>query len=82
MRAERESPSQLHMLRSQFPPQSECLAALSADQTLSERRPFHPFTIELSGGQRFEVDHPHVLADHDGLAFFLAPRRIFYLCDH
>ncbi len=51
-------------------------------ETLSERRPFHPFTIELSGGQRFEVDHPHALAYRDGLAFFLAPGRIPYWFDH
>src|SRR5437867_1622182 len=45
-------------------------------ETLSERRLFHPFTIELTGGQRFEVDHPHALAYRDGLAFFLTPGRI------
>ena len=36
MRAEREVLSLLHILQPQVHPQSECLAALSADQTLSE----------------------------------------------
>ena len=48
----------------------------------SERRPFHPFTIELIDGQRFEVDHPLALAYRDGLASFLAPGRIPYWFDH
>ena len=49
---------------------------------LTERRPFHPFTIELTDGQRFEIDHPLVLAYRDGLATFLAPGRIPYWFDH
>ena len=36
MRAEREALSLIHFLRAQGQPQSEWLAALSADQTLSE----------------------------------------------
>ena len=36
MRVEREALSLLHILRAQVHPQSECLAALSADQTLSD----------------------------------------------
>ena len=36
LQAERESLSLHHILRSQVHPQSECLAALSADQTLSD----------------------------------------------
>ena len=51
-------------------------------EKLSEFRPFQPFTIELAGGKRLEVDHPHALAYRDGLAFFLAPGRIPYWFDH
>ena len=36
LRAEREAQSLIHFLRGQGQPQSEWLAALSADQTLSE----------------------------------------------
>ena len=36
LRAEREALSLLHFLRDQVQPQSEWLAALSADQTLSD----------------------------------------------
>ena len=51
-------------------------------EMLSERRPFHPFAVELTDGQRFEVDHPLALAYRDGLAFFLAPGKIPYWFDH
>ena len=51
-------------------------------ETLSERRPFHPFTIELTDGQRFEVDHPHALAYRNGLASFLAPGGAPIWFDH
>ncbi len=51
-------------------------------EKLSDLRPFHPFTIELSGGQRFEVDHPHALAYRDGLAFYIAPGGIPFRFDH
>ena len=27
-------------------------------ESLRQRQPFHVFTVELHGGQRFEVDHP------------------------
>ena len=51
-------------------------------ELLSERRPFHPFTIELNGGQRFEVDHPRALAVRDGVAVYFAPGGIPYCFDH
>ena len=51
-------------------------------ELLSERRPFHPFTIELNGGQRFEVYHPRALAVRDGVAVYFAPRGIPYWFDH
>jgi hypothetical protein len=40
---------------------------------LQELRPFRVFTVELSGGTRFEVDHPRALVVRDGVAVFLAP---------
>ena len=49
---------------------------------LSERRPFHSFTIELHGGQRFEVDHPRALAVRDGVAMYFAPGGIPHWFDH
>ena len=51
-------------------------------EVLSERRPFHPYTIELNGGQRFEVDHPRALAVRDGVAVYFAPGGIPYWFDH
>ncbi len=41
--------------------------------TLSNRTPFQFFTVELNGGQCFEVDSPRALVVRDGVAVFLAP---------
>lgn len=38
---------------------------------LTARSPFHPFTVELTGGQRFEVDHPKAMIVRDGVAVFM-----------
>ena len=51
-------------------------------ELLTERRPFRPYTIELNGGQRFEVDHPRALAVRDGVAMHFAPEGIPYWFDH
>ena len=40
---------------------------------LQQLQPFRVFTVELQGGQRFEVDHPTALVVRDGVAVFLAP---------
>jgi hypothetical protein len=40
---------------------------------LRERSPFQPFTVELVGGHRFEVDHPRAMVVRDGVAVFLRP---------
>ena len=42
-------------------------------QGLVQREPFHVFTAELHGGQRFEVDHPGAIVVRDGVAVFIAP---------
>jgi hypothetical protein len=39
---------------------------------LRQLQPFRVFTVELHGGQRFEVDHPGALVVRDGVAVFLA----------
>lgn len=49
---------------------------------LSERRPFRVFTVELNGGQRFEIDHPRALVVRDGVAVFLAPGGVPIWFDH
>ena len=40
---------------------------------LRQLKPYRVFTVELHGGQRFEVDHPGALVVRDGVAVFLAP---------
>ena len=49
---------------------------------LLERRPFRMFTIELHGGERFEIDHPRATVVRDGLALFLAPGGTFVRFDY
>ena len=40
---------------------------------LRQLRPFRVFTVELVGGERFEVDHADALIVRDGAAVFMAP---------
>jgi hypothetical protein len=45
-------------------------------EAVAKRNPFHPFTVEMVGGRRFEVDHARALVTRDGVAVFLAPGGI------
>jgi hypothetical protein len=49
---------------------------------LNGRSPFHPFTVDLVGGHRFEVDHPQAMVVRDGVAVFLRPGGIPVWFDH
>ena len=49
---------------------------------LRERSPFHPFTVELTGVNRFEVDHPQAMVVRDGVAVFLRPGGVPVWFDH
>jgi hypothetical protein len=49
---------------------------------LSARVPFRPFTVEIIGGRRFEVDHPRAMVVRDGVAVFLAPGGVPIWFDH
>ena len=49
---------------------------------LRQLRPFRIFTVELNGGDRFEIDHPGALVVRDGVAVFLAPGGIPKWFDH
>ncbi len=46
------------------------------------RSPFRIFTVELYGGKRFEIDHPHSVAVKDGVAVFIAPGGVPVWFDH
>ena len=55
------------------------MTAENFDQVLVElvqRQPFWMFTVELNGGQRFEIDHPRAVVVRDGVAVFIAPGGI------
>ncbi|MCI0331755.1 MAG: hypothetical protein L0228_00850 [Planctomycetes bacterium] len=47
-----------------------------------DRKPFHPFTVELFGGQRFEVDHPRATVLRNSVAVYLRPGGIPVYFDH
>ena len=50
--------------------------------SLRLRQPFQVFTVELHGGQRFEVDHPGAMVVRDGVCVFLAPGGMPVWFDH
>lgn len=54
----------------------------SVIRTLLEFRPFLLFTIELNGGERIEIDHPHALSYRDGFAHFIGPGKKISWFDH
>ena len=61
------------------------MTAENFDQVLEglrQRQPFQVFTVELNGGQRFEVDHPGALVVRDGVAVFIAPGGVPVWFDH
>jgi hypothetical protein len=61
------------------------MTAENFDQRLTALRslkPYRVFTVELNGGQRFEVDHPDALVIRDGVAVFMASGRVPYWFDH
>jgi hypothetical protein len=49
---------------------------------LQERSPFRPFTVELVGGHRFEVDHPRAMIVRDGMGVYLRPGGVPVWFDH
>jgi len=61
------------------------MTADNFNQTLSafqQRAPFHPFTVVLSSGTRFEVDHPGALIFRDGVAVFVRAGGVPVIFDH
>jgi hypothetical protein len=61
------------------------MTAENFDQMLTASRslkPYRVFTVELNGGQRFEVDRPDALVIPDGVAVFMAPGGVPYSFDH
>lgn len=49
---------------------------------LSRRTPFQPFTIQLNGGRRLEVDHALAAVIREGIGIFIAPGAIPVWFDH
>jgi hypothetical protein len=69
----------------QFFTREEVMTAENFDRVLEGLRqhtPFHVFTVELTSGRRFEVDHPGALVVRDGVAVFIAPGGIPIWFDH
>lgn len=51
-------------------------------RALSRKVPFRPFTVELTSGGRFEVDHPEALVFRGGLAVYIDAVGVPSLFDH
>jgi hypothetical protein len=51
-------------------------------RTLTRRRPFRVFTVELKGGHRLEVDSPLAVMVQAGVAVFIAPGGVRIMFDH
>ncbi len=51
-------------------------------RALAERRPFHPFTIVLMNGERYQIDYPLAITLRDGFAMHIAPGNIPVFLDH
>jgi hypothetical protein len=49
---------------------------------LNVRAPFRPFTVELAGGHRFEVDHPQAMVVRDGVTVHLQSGSVPVWFDH
>jgi hypothetical protein len=51
---------------------------------LWQRQPWRPFTVELVGGRRYEIDSPQALGTRAGagLAVFVAPGGAPVIFDH
>jgi hypothetical protein len=55
------------------------------EQALTEllsRQPFRPFTIDLHGGRRVEIDHPRATVLRAGVAVFVSPGGAPIYFDH
>ena len=50
--------------------------------TMLDRRPFAVFTVELHGGQRFEINNPRAMALYNGKAVFFATGGVLVFLDH
>lgn len=51
-------------------------------RTLTQSRPFRPFTLAMVNGDRLEVDFPNAVAFRDGTALYIAPTRVPVWFDH
>jgi hypothetical protein len=49
---------------------------------LIDRRPFKPFTIALSDGMQYEIDHGRAITCRDGVAVYIRPGGAPVIFDH
>ena len=48
----------------------------------TERKPFTPFTLELNGGERLEIDHVKGLSWNEGKGVFIGPGGLMRVFDN
>lgn len=51
-------------------------------RSFRNRRPFQPFTIAMSNGDRLEVDHPDAVIVREGLGVYVGPGRVPVIFDN
>lgn len=51
-------------------------------RAFQKRAPFRSFTIELTSGMRFDVDHPEALVFRGAVAVFVSAAGVPTLVDH
>ena len=54
----------------------------STIRSFRDRTTFHPFTVALVNGDRFEVDHPEAIVVRDGVALYVGPGGVPVVFDH
>jgi len=47
-------------------------------RSLLEQQPFHPFVVEYTNGDRFEVDAPYVAYAEGGAGFISPGKQVFF----
>ena len=46
------------------------------------RKPFEPYVIEFSSGDRLQIEHPESLIHREGVAVHFSPNKDITLLDH
>ena len=51
-------------------------------KAFAKRRPFKPFIVELTSGEKLLVEHPEALVFRDSIAVHFSPKHEISIFDH